>query len=213
MVASETIGVMGWPITEVIFGFLSIIILTAVAPVVINKTTDFHFDWIKPILREIWTGLFIFLSIAYLFTSAQTREVSMKLHGKVPELAGYVICGAIGMMMFAAFWWFTGKALTPSASASTPNATATPSSTPSNHQHDTTRPKNNIQQTGSGNIAANVEMHGGSGNTVNFGTINNKYETQNTQGFNNGNLKQRTIALVEDIRRDLARHGWVRSEE
>jgi hypothetical protein len=114
---------MGWLVFYSFFGLVVIMVTVGVAPVLVNKTTDIHLDWIKPYLRECWTGLFIFFSLAYLLTPP-TREVAMKVHAKYPEWIGYAICGLLGAAMFSAFWWFTGRVLTPEVAAKPPETLA-----------------------------------------------------------------------------------------
>src|ERR1700692_2493541 len=88
-----------------------VLVATFVLPVVINKSTEGRgFDWIRPYLREIWTGLAAFFSL-YLLCKPGVVEVSVKLHkylAGTPAL-GYLASAVIGASLLCGYWWFTGK--------------------------------------------------------------------------------------------------------
>src|SRR5664279_1194924 len=80
-------------------------------PVVINKSTDGRgFDWIRPYLRQIWTGIAAFYSL-YLLCEPGPVGVFMKLHkyaAETPAL-GYLASAFLGATLLCGYWWFTGK--------------------------------------------------------------------------------------------------------
>ena len=142
--------------------------LTAwVIPVVVNKTTEIYFDWIKPYLRECWTAIFIVLSALYLFYP-DVREVAVKSHKVVPEWLGYVICVVLGSAIFSTFWWFTGKALAPKASAPEPppsaaavGATQIPPASPSPQKTNRHQADQHQNATGGHNVQQQQQNSGG----------------------------------------------------
>lgn len=79
---------------------------------VINKSSEARFDWIKPYLREIWTGLLFIFIIYSLFTTNEIMKGIVKLHEHLSGLLGYVIMFLIGGFILASIWWFTGKIFT-----------------------------------------------------------------------------------------------------
>jgi len=86
-------------------------VLSWVLPVVINKTTEGHFHWIKPHLRLAWAVIFVFFS-AYLLQKPAALEITMKLHRSWPGMAGYVVSALLGAVLLCGYWWMTGKMLT-----------------------------------------------------------------------------------------------------
>lgn len=89
------------------------VVLAVVLPVVINKTTESgHFHWIKPHLRAIWTAILAFFSVYVLYKPA-AQEIVMHLHTRWPGLQGYILASLTGAAMLCAYWWLTGRMLTP----------------------------------------------------------------------------------------------------
>lgn len=90
---------------------VAIIVLTVVLPVLINKTTEHHFDWVKPYVRQLWTGVLAFFSMYYLTNRTYAVEVAVRLHQRwhtIPWL-GYLVAGLCGALLLCGYWWFTGE--------------------------------------------------------------------------------------------------------
>jgi hypothetical protein len=91
------------------------VVIAVVLPVVINKTTEGgHFHWIKPYLREIWTGI-LALGVLDLLLKPAPQDTMMKLHSTFPGMLGYVVAGVVGAALLCALWWTSGTMLKPSA--------------------------------------------------------------------------------------------------
>jgi hypothetical protein len=93
---------------------LAVIIFAAVIiPLLINKSTESHFDWIKPHIREAWTVTVVIFTIYYL-AQRTPMGVVMNLHERWKALPwlGYIAFGLFGAVIFCGYWWFTGKAFT-----------------------------------------------------------------------------------------------------
>lgn len=123
---------------------------------VVNKSSEARFDWIKPYLREIWTGIFILFSTYYLFNDDKILWSIMKLHADLSGPFGYIIAFFIGGVILVACWWVTGKMF---------------------HQSLTTPPKPDAPSV-----------------VIQLPPV--------------GNLKQRAIALSDEIMENLCEHGW-----
>src|SRR5579859_7658505 len=109
------------------FDILVFVVLAVVLPVLINKTTEEHFHWIKQYLRQAWTIIIAF-GIANILWKPAIQEVIVKLHFRFHGLAGYVIAGGVGCFVSCLVWWASGKTLTtvntriiPHESAAKPN--------------------------------------------------------------------------------------------
>ena len=48
-----------------LLGFVLVVLIGGFIPVLVNKTTEVHFDWLRPHLRECWTGALIVLTAGY----------------------------------------------------------------------------------------------------------------------------------------------------
>jgi hypothetical protein len=89
---------------EIIF----FVLVTLVLPVVIERTTEGRFKWIKVYERQIWTAIFAFLSL-YLLNRPEAVEVAVKLHNYIARpWLGYVLAGVLGGLLLCCYWWFTG---------------------------------------------------------------------------------------------------------
>jgi hypothetical protein len=96
------------------FDIIAIILAAVILPVLINKTTEIHFDWLKPYLRQVWTGIFFFFSFYFLIGNQIALEVAVKLHKQWQGVSwfGYIVSGFCGAALLCGYWWFTGKIFT-----------------------------------------------------------------------------------------------------
>src|SRR5437016_3588800 len=89
------------------------IISLVVMPVLINKTTERHLDWIKPYLRQAWCVIAI-LYVVYFLTTETAKGWFVSWHNGFgtshPELAYVTVAGATAVIV-PAYWWFMGKLL------------------------------------------------------------------------------------------------------
>jgi hypothetical protein len=104
---------------RLILEILAFIVLAGVLPVVINKSTEIHLDWVRRYLREIWLVLFAFFFV-YWMAKPEAMEAIMNLHKRWPGSSGYLVCALFGIIVFCGFWWFTGLI----AGARRPNTSA-----------------------------------------------------------------------------------------
>jgi hypothetical protein len=87
-------------------------------PVLINKSTEGErFDFLKPYLREAWTGVFVFLSVYYL-TKPEAMEFLMKAHSSLPGYKGYFLAAVLGATVLCGYWWFAGLTVSPTGQKS-----------------------------------------------------------------------------------------------
>jgi hypothetical protein len=92
---------------------LAFLFLAVVLPLLINKTTEHHLQWIKPHhLRPIWTVVFVGFSL-YLLHKPMVLEFAMQLHQRWEGWIGYLIFGLAGALLLSGYWWLTGKMLSP----------------------------------------------------------------------------------------------------
>lgn len=88
-------------------------ITVGVLPIVINKSTEVHLDWVRRYLREIWFGIFVFFLVYWVFTKPEITEAVVNLHQHLHGWIGYVVVGISGAILFCGFWWLTGVTLKP----------------------------------------------------------------------------------------------------
>jgi hypothetical protein len=99
------------------------VISMGILPMLINKTTEGRFDWIKPRLPIAWMVILTFYSL-YLLGRPPLIEIAMKLHKMtLSGIAGYLIVGFLGALVFCGYWWFVSK-MFPKPNAQSPNKEA-----------------------------------------------------------------------------------------
>lgn len=63
-------------VLEIVFFAITVGIL----PIVINKSTEIHLDWVRRYLRELWFGIFIFFLVYWAVTKPEIAEGVVNLH-------------------------------------------------------------------------------------------------------------------------------------
>ena len=103
---------------------VALVLLTLGLPVLINKSTETHFEWVKPYLRPLWTAICAFYSL-YLLNRPGAVEVAVQFHQRFRNSAflGYAVVAICGAALLCGYWWFTGKAFSNAAAASAPAQT------------------------------------------------------------------------------------------
>src|SRR5205809_4048719 len=87
---------------------MALIVFVGIIPVAINKSTEIHFDWAKRYLREIWTGIFVFFAIYWLF-KPEVISMASDWHKNWHGWTAYAAWSFFGAVLFSGFWYFTGK--------------------------------------------------------------------------------------------------------
>jgi hypothetical protein len=108
------------------------IITVGVLPVVVNKSTEAHLDWVRRWLRELWFGIFVFFFAYWLITKPEIAEGAVSLHKHLPGWIGYGVTAVIGAVICGGFWWFTGKVAPVNPVATEAGSTAASSQTTTN---------------------------------------------------------------------------------
>ena len=102
------------------------IITVVVLPMLINKTTEIHFDWAKRYLRELWWGVLVYYTILCAVVSSDFREIVVEAKRgfgvNYPRLS-FVAAGVIGAVVFIGYWWIVGKVIPIKATASSKDST------------------------------------------------------------------------------------------
>jgi hypothetical protein len=88
---------------------LFFIITVGILPVVINKSTEVHLDWVRRYLRQLWSGIFAFFLVSWLATKPEIAGGVTTMHKQLHGWLGYGIAGLLGACIFCGFWWFTGR--------------------------------------------------------------------------------------------------------
>lgn len=83
--------------------------LWVVFPLVVNKSTEGRFDWIKPHLRMVWTLIFLIAALVWIFTDKEVMEAVVSLKKLLPGFQGYAVCFLTGGVILCCVWWITGK--------------------------------------------------------------------------------------------------------
>src|SRR6266852_3862183 len=94
------------------FLFISIVSLVVV-PLLINKTTERHFDWVKPYLRQAWCAVAL-AYVMYFLTTETAKQLLMSWRngfGNAHPVLAFVVPAIVGAMVAPAYWWLMGKLL------------------------------------------------------------------------------------------------------
>ena len=111
---------------------LFFIITVGVLPVVINKSTEVHLDWVRRYLRELWFGIFVFFFAYWIFTKPEITEEAVRLHKNLTGSLGYGVAALFGATLCCGFWWFTGRVL--SSPVVVPSSVSLQPASPVSHQ-------------------------------------------------------------------------------
>jgi hypothetical protein len=111
------------------FLLISIISLVVV-PMLVNKTTEHHLDWIKPYLRQAWCAV-AFVYVVYFLTTDTAKQLFASWRsgfGNAHPVLAYAIPAFTGGILAPAYWWLMGKLL-PRDKTETATKTAAPKAT------------------------------------------------------------------------------------
>jgi hypothetical protein len=89
---------------DILIGVLTLVVL----PILINKSTEQHFSWVKNWLRELWCAV----ALIYSYYGATRLGWIMRAHGTLGVAyprGSYVIVGLIGVFVACGFWWVAGQ--------------------------------------------------------------------------------------------------------
>jgi len=86
-----------------LIGFVSLVIM----PLLVNKTTEAHFNWVMPYLRQVWCGVALVYVVYFLTTDTGKQlmiDIETDFGSKHPvmTLSAAILLGAI---LAPSYWW------------------------------------------------------------------------------------------------------------
>jgi hypothetical protein len=103
------VAILSRSMLAILFEFLTLLVL----PIMINKTTEDRFSWLKPRLREAWCVIaFVYTLIVLLRSESEQYFMTLKRgFGTEYPVLSYFLIAVFGAALFIGYWWFLGKAL------------------------------------------------------------------------------------------------------
>jgi hypothetical protein len=93
---------------------LAFVVSIAVLPVLVNKSTEGRFEWVKRHLRSLWTATLTFFTV-YFLNKQGVLEVTMQVQHRIEQhpSIGYAIAATSGAILLCGYWWLAGRIFVP----------------------------------------------------------------------------------------------------
>ena len=144
-------GVQFRPMSGFLIGIFTLVVLT----VLLTKTTEDRFHWVKPHLREVW-WIVGYGYLAFWIWQPESEQYFMTLKrgfGAYYPRGSYLLVACAGAVLFMAYWWCLGKLLPVQASMNEP---------PQGEQR-----KPDVKQSSEGNYSPNTAIIGNNNTVIN----------------------------------------------